>query len=909
MEAMTLLDGCSFVIAACAAVLLFGSVSSCLAAEPHPVYPVKASPKRIERLKRAVAPLMEMSEEEMVALVPDRTGFRFMGCPNCDEGTQEGQLAWSIRDPHHVKCRYCDMVFPNETYPEDRVMRVTNPVGGEVEYPYWEDETGYKLLFTARGWREARSYFSNRAEDLGELYQMTGDRQYARHAVLILDAFGRYYPGFLVSRDWPHRPKGFALEPPYPSGGGKWGRWASSEVPSDVVYAYDWIYDSGELERLSEETGVDVKARIENDFFRGCIRQNGFMGPTYGNASPAIYEGYAVMGRVMGDPSLVHEAVRRSRGLFERKFFVDGFWCEGSVAYHLMTMRGMRRVFQALRGYSDSPGYVDPEDGMRFDDLDLERDIPIIARAKRISKICRYPDGRQLIVHDNWAYFENLHVPERSVSTLLNGAGHAWLGRGEGENQEQVHLHFSGGYGHEHADNLNLILFAKGHDLLPDVGYTHTRYRSWSTATLCHNTVLIDEERQYTQGDQGPSDGRLLAFETSFDPVQWVDASAEQAYPGLARVYRRALIRITTDDEDAYVVDLFRVEGGSQHDWVLHGNADYDGSGTVNVPLAPYGENMLPGVKVNYPEGEADRGDAEGRNPSYAFFQNVSRGEVADGVELTFTISESPVGVRTHLPGQSGSEVFLGDAVSFRRAEENDALLDRFRMPIFLLRLRGASPLSSRFAAVHEPYRNTPFLDEVSQETASGDGDAIALTVRHHGVVDHIVHCVRPGAVTAGELQLHGAVGFVRERDGVPEIMGIWGGSELQWGDYVLRGSGVYDVKVTGTLQSEDALVVAGDLPEGDVLKGATALVSFGDASTQGYRIRDVKRTDGEIRLVLEEELGFAVEGEGARHLFFPLREIPGPVSCRIQTSAFVTLEDGAAPRISSVGNAEFSAP
>ncbi len=35
--------------------------------------------------------------------------------------------------------------------------------------------------------------------------------------------------------------------------------------------------------------------------------------------------------------------------------------------------------------------------------------------------------------------------------------------------------------------------------------------------------------------------------------------------------------------------------------------------------------------------------------------------------------------MRTHLAGQSGAEVFLGDAPSFRRAEENDALLDRYR--------------------------------------------------------------------------------------------------------------------------------------------------------------------------------------------------------------------------------------
>ncbi len=912
MEEMSVLAGFCAVVSGCMAILLFGTVRSGLAAEvAHPVYPVEASAERIKRLVRSVARIVEMSEEEMVALVPDRTGFRFMGCPNCEEGTQEGQLGWSIDDPHHVKCKYCGMVFPNETYPEDKVMRVVNPVGEEVAYPYWEDETGYKYLFTARGWREARSYFSNKAKALGELYQMTGDRVYARRAALILDAFARYYPGFLVSRDWPHRPKGFALQPPYPNGGGKWGRWRHDEMPLDLVYAYDWIYASGELEQLLKEAGVDVKARIEEDFFRGAIRQDRLHETDYGNAAPRIYEGYIAIGRVLGDPGLVHEGVRQSRGLFERKFYVDGFWLEGSVGYHRMTMGGMARVFRALRGYSDPPGYVHPEDGTRFDNIDLEQEIPIIARAKRIPDLFRYPDGRGLPVHDNWAHFSNSRVVERSVSTLFAGVGHAWLGRGDGEDQVQVHLHFSGGYGHEHADNLNLALFARGHELLSDVGYTHTRFRSWSTSTLCHNTVVIDEQRQYTQGDQGPSDGRLFAFEAAYEQVQWMEANGEGAYPGLAETYRRVIMLIPTNGGDVYVVDLFRVAGGAQHDWALHGSADHDGSGAVSVPLAPYGENLLPGVQVRYPTGEADRGEAEGRNPSYAYFQHVSRGEAGNGLTVTFAVSASPVGVRTHLPGLSGSEVFLGDAMSFRRAEENDALVDRYRMPIFLLRRRGAAPLSSRFAAVHEPFQGEVFLEEVTVET--GEGDVMALSVRHHGVTDHIVHRIGSGdgPAVVGDLHLQGEMGFVRERDGTPEMMGLWGGTQLGWGDYTLTGSGAYEGEVVAVLRLEDgaecdALIVEGDLPEGDALKGAVGIVTFGDGTTRGCRVQGVDRAGEQSRLVLEDDPGFSVEGGGARHLFFPLREIPGRVTCRIRTSAFVKVGEGV---VASVGEARFSGP
>ncbi|MDA0748371.1 MAG: hypothetical protein O2954_17780, partial [bacterium] len=110
------------------AIVCAGSVRA-VAGERTPVYLVENDPQEVKRLREVVAPLMAMSEQEMVALVPDRTGFRFVGCPACDEGTQEGQLTWSILDPHRVKCRFCETSFPNEKFLEDEVLKVINPVG------------------------------------------------------------------------------------------------------------------------------------------------------------------------------------------------------------------------------------------------------------------------------------------------------------------------------------------------------------------------------------------------------------------------------------------------------------------------------------------------------------------------------------------------------------------------------------------------------------------------------------------------------------------------------------------------------------------------------------------------------------------------------------------------------------
>ena len=890
-----------------------GSAERSSAKVAHPVYPVAESAERIETLREAVARMMAMSEDELVALVSDRTGCRFLKCPNCDEGAHEGQLVWTVEDPDGVTCKFCGMRFPNETHPEDQVLRVKNPLGEEVEYPYWEDDAGYRYFFCTRIWNDSRQYLASGGKDLGELYQLTGDRQYARRAALLLDTFARHYPGFLAVYDEVHLPKAFHSEPPFPRRGGKWGDWRYDEIPTNLVLAYDWIYASGELERLSDEAGADVRARIENDFFLGAVRQDDYHGPLYTNASPGTYQAYVVLGRVLGNPAFVHEAVRRSLGLFEREYFFDGFWSQGSVDYHMATLRGMQRVFDAVRGYSDPQGYEDPVDGSRFQDLVMERDLAIARRAMQVPELCRYPDGRGMTVHDSWGRIRESGAPDRSESVLLPGMGHAWLGTGEGSDQVQAHLHFSdGAYGHSHMDMLNLILFAKGQELLPDLGYTWTTYKQWGSSTLAHNTVLIDEKEQFRGARERYAEGDVLAFETGLEGVKWVEASGTRVYPDLASVYRRMVMLVETGGGDTYVVDLFRVTGGEQHDWALHGSADRDVEARTDVATGPYGAHMLPGVEVRPPEHARVPGDAGGRNPHYGFFQNVARGEVADGVTVTFDDPASHVGVRTYLPGMTGAECFLGDAPSIRRAQENDAALDRFRMPIWLIRRKGAAPLSSCFAAVHEPYDGEPSIEGVRKLEADGPEDAVVLAIEHQGFTDYVAHQTDPGnkPIAAGEMHFVGEAAFVRVREGVPEIMALWGGTELRWGGLGLRVDGSYEGEVSRSLRKDggdpfDGLVIGGPVPKGKNLAGSTAIVTFGDGSTVGYPVTEVRDLGGDMGLVLTDDPGIVVYATGMRHLFCPRREIPGPVRYRIRTSALARLDPTTGEmEVTSVGSA-----
>ncbi len=206
--------------------------------------------------------------------------------------------------------------------------------------------------------------------------------------------------------------------------------------------------------------------------------------------------------------------------------------------------------------------------------------------------------------------------------------------------------------------------------------------------------------------------------------------------------------------------------------------------------------------------------------------------------------------------------------------------------------------MSSCFAAVHEPYEGEPFVEEVRAAEAKGPLDAVVLAVEHHGFTDYIVHRADVGdePTIAGDLQVVGDAAFVRVREGRPEMMALWGGTELRWKDCVLQAGGSYRGKVLRTLRKEggdpyDGLAVRGSVPNGDSLEGATVIVTLGDGSTVGYPITRVGDVQSDTCLILKDDPGIAVDAKGMRHLFCPRRRIPGPVRYRVRTSTCPRLD------------------
>ena len=852
--------------------------------------------QNVENLRTDLQPVLRLSDDELRALIPERAGLRFVGCPNCTAGTQENQLSWTIEHPHEVYCQHCNLRYPNDTYPDDQVLSVTNALGQLQEYPFWDDADGYHHFFQAKGWYVARLYFEDTALKLARLYAATGDVDYARRAGLILQRFTEVYPGYLVHYDYPFRQK--ILWPanvrfPYPVPdfrAAKWSWWAYMDISEDLLRAYELVRDT---------LDVTTQKQIEDELFHAMVGFIDNYPPALTNMDPTLLRALIIAGRVLREPAYMHDAVRRIELLVQQQFFTDGAWREGAVSYHNQTVRGLDQLVQLLEGYSDPPGYVPADGGARFDDLNLAQQLPILDRARRVPDLLRYPNGRVVAFHDTWAR-EQSEPLTSSQSMLLPELGHARLGRGEGDKQIQVHLHFSGGYGHQHGDVLAMTLFAHGQERLADIGYTHTRQRAWTISTLSHNTVTVDGQDQHMGSEDAPSDGALRLFiPGDNDVLAAVEASGERAYPGLVDVYRRLLLLIGAAD-DGYVVDLFHVVGGTRHEYVLLGDADHDGAVTHDVSTEPYGDMLLPaGVEVTWPTGESTPGDAEGHNLAYAFIGDVRQARVDGLWQATFTSQASTEGgVRVHGAALGDDDVlFTARAPAIRGAKEDDAALAQYQLPILVQRrdAKAGSALASTFVSVIESYgASGPFIDRVTRlpvEVSGGQG--VAVQVNWGGVTDLLLVGSEPETtVQADGVRLQGRLGFVRRRDGVPEQLRLAGGTSLQVGGRELQGTGVLRGAVTATRRREsgqamDALIT--DLPMASLpdVVGHWAIVIDGAGYHHGHQITGVE-TDAAANAILQvaEDPGYEITAEGGRQIYFPGRDWIGDSTVEISTLA-----------------------
>ncbi|SEJ03146.1 Heparinase II/III-like protein [Dyadobacter sp. SG02] len=583
-----------------------------------------------DKILKAADPWLARPDSAIIALMPDARVPRAFdlnpkGSPvHGDTVFKVGGFYPWIVDPDHplqVKSPIDGQVFPSNDYLAFYKGGFKDKTG--LDKAYADDGWGWIAPDGERYWFVAyanqwmwKGHIEPAFTDLAHAYLLTGDKRYAHKAAVMLYRLGEVYPSMdhanqsrygLMEKMKGHIYNGKILNL----------IWETSLI-QNAAEAYDAIWDSIDgdagLQKATGKTGEQIRAFIEANVLEDAVdayMQRKIQG-NYGMHQIALL--YILLARQhMGTEKYLHMLVeepgesRVQSGLryaLYNMIFRDGQPLE-APDYNLLTVQKITRFTDMLRtGGTDlfgeprlralinSPlemvvtGKITPGIGDSGSVLGtLVGQDPDVYQVGYGS----YPDPRYLTWlgavgktgERSFSTFESLFrdvLPD--LRPLPNGRAlaarpsHLLAGYGMGflnNRSDAVALTFNYGFKgtHYHWDFLNFELFANGQKMIPDLGYPDAMNEyvkevyTWSFNSVAHNTVVVDAQRQVNNVP-----GRLHDF-AGGKFARSMDASSA-TYPQTT-AYRRNLTMVDVDSSRSYVVDFFRVAGGRQHDYALHG--------------------------------------------------------------------------------------------------------------------------------------------------------------------------------------------------------------------------------------------------------------------------------------------------------------------------------------------------
>jgi oligo-alginate lyase len=739
-------------------------------------------------------------------------------------------------------------------------------------------------------------------QNLSKAYLLTGDPKYAHKCAVLLWQLAQYYPDY-----------DYAKQAPYEAQEGKllyhtWETWTGQLVPE----AYDAIRPAlagdTELQKLTGQSAAQIETAIRERLLLEIARA--VMDPphriqgNYGMHQLALLRVAAVLRGEQTKPSpeamvrwvLNNQQVNQYTDLGVSDALLNIVLRDGvpfeSPGYNYNWNVELTDVAKALRDvgvdlFADprfrklqlwpftaylcgqfTPSLGDTQNMFAigsFWDVNVlntalqsgMKDPRIIAALRAATKPAR--DLFEKPLEEVLTAEHNVPGPALGTqSSHLPGYGLACLQAGNEANRSAAAQFYGYYIGHSHFDRLSLTYYSHGNCLLTDFGYPetadyHDARRGFFSDTLVHNTVLVDARSQEA------SRGKLHAYQAS-SFAQLVDASAEEGYPGKASLYRRCNLLIEATPAESYLVDIFYVRGGKQHDYAVHGTqADF----TSQPELGPVqSEGTLAGADVPYGKYYDDDRLRDGipgvtyyygyKGSHFQWLKNVQRRVLkAEAAVCTWTLTaptpaqqQRPwqgVALRAHFTGQD-EELIAADAVP-QMTKVNPPTVK------FMIRRRTGENLASRFVTVYEGYKDQPYLKQVREVPITpDDGDAVAVRVELvSGETHYVFHSLHPERryVVEGKVTVSGqAACVVLDADGQPLRAMLTNGTELTYGGLTLKGKGLrrshiaaLDYK-TGLITLTDAVLD----PAGGV--GQTVIVSpdtLGDSVTV-RQVLDAKR-------------------------------------------------------------------
>ena len=424
---------------------------------------------------------------------------------------------------------------------------------------------------------------------------------------------------------------------------------------------------------------------------------------------------------------------------------------------------------------------------------------------------------------------------------LMSGFGLALLENGIGNSGVALANNFGRTIMHAHPDLMNFDLLAFGKWLAPDHGYPEfaTKIPSntdWTGSTVAHNLVFVNEKPQKeVWGGHTKLFKQLKGFGV-------FELDGQKAYPE-TKTYQRTMFLVDAESgqNNSYVIDIFKVEGGNDHLYSFHGppgEISNTGLRLTEQKTGTYaGENIEKGLAANgFPQG-------------YSFFYNVKKdlNPPANSM-LDWKVETGYRGLKAgeniHLRMYSltqSNDIALADGDPPQNKPGNPKKLG------YVLMHRKGENLNSTFISVFEPYKENPFIKSVKR-IDSGDESQIALKIElSNGSIDYVLYNPDTEKLMKIEdsINMSGNIGFIRKQDGRVIKSLIINGKSLNHGSMTLKSAGQIRgkiVKMNKNPSGSGWVLVDQVLPENGSLNGEQLIIANKGERDATYTIKSIKR-------------------------------------------------------------------
>jgi len=834
--------------------------------------------RALEKMREQARFWLDGDEEQVAEWITAEDAWWHCFCPACatpmDFAWKEGLLD----DGRSIRCSKCRTVFPNAEFPEDHLYEVETARGEKKTFRCHLGKDQVTSAGENFGPRYHLSGAVNCAKQrklalvfpMAVVYALTGEREYALGVRRVLLRFASVYPGYSLK----FRPQTYVWpREHYMAGKLRGWKWHEAMVLPDLLNAYDLTAGSGVY-------SAEDRTAIENGIcreYQWLITAHSPSRDSCLNAVPGHMLTAATCAAILGSHELMDWVLRGDEGLegfLRRHYSRDGFWYEVSPSYANMASYRLAPLALVLQGYADPASHEGTD---RYDGIDVRTRFPELRALLTAMAPATLPTGCLPAVNDSvcaarqslanaeianalfpdaesrrllsWLNSRDesdrcspltlfvrdpLFAPEESPespealerSVLLPGARWAILRRPESASRSALLLNYGGDVGgHSHNSSLHFIYCDHGREVVSDLGYLHWLHpnRLWMNSSLAHNLVLVDGRRQDDSRRPVPRlfavGGRILAAR----------AGAPSCYPGVTDVYERTVFDIPLPGGRHYLVDFFRVRGGSEHLWSFHAD----------------GESVTPPAHVPFGKG-FDAGELGGEGTGADRLRDACLARPEPGCATFEWHFDNETRTRLHYLATGTEELVLARAPGLR-----DVKAPHLDVPLHLLLARVPGP-ENVFSAVLESWQTAPQVAAVSLTPTSGNRSATAVRIDTPGGTDLVVlgDC-REGTVALEEypgFALSGRSGVLRlSAEDRPALMWVEGPGELRFGSHSLACPAPLAGTVLGVDRARRLVETdMASLPPGAPLPGRPVMVVAGE-DVDVYRVESIAETGGRV--------------------------------------------------------------